>query len=242
MADPAGLELTVPLALGLNLSGSHVLVSGSARSGLIVDITMVPADFVVISSATAAATTFPLILGLNLGGNYSTTSGTFSVPIVMRDATLAASGSGADIGITHPLAMGLVLGTSGSSTYAITSGTVAVPITFTPGTLTVTAEPAAINTTFPLSLGMLLVSQDYLLTSGTMSVPIAIADADPSEIDVPELAIGRGVAGRARLQRQPRFEAQFEPMLDMPLMPQPIDLREVELMLGVLFEVGVFNG
>lgn len=238
MADPAGLQIPAPLALGLNLYADHVLASGAGSC----PITFTQATLSVIAGGAALGITSPLALGLGLVGDLALVSSQFSVPLTMRDATLALAGGGADVGATSPLALGLVLFTAGSSAFVIASVAFSAPVSMAPGILALAAEPADVQITAPLSLGLLLSSSDYLLRSGAMNVPIALADAEPSEFLRDDPTEGRGISGRARAMRQPRFEAQFEPMVEMPLMPRPIDLREVELILGALFEIGVFDG
>lgn len=134
----AGVQTTLPLALGLTLETGDTLIVSDAFA---CPIAMQAATFITSASTADVGVSWPLILGLTTptdgAVNYGITSGTVAVPITMASASLTLINPG-DVGISWPLALGLLLT---DSNFTLVSGTMTVPIALA------SAEPTEFETT-----------------------------------------------------------------------------------------------
>lgn len=137
----AGVQTTVPLALGLLLeNGSYTLACATGS----VPITAKDATLFATASGADIATTVPLILGMQLGtsgaSNYILTAATGSVPITGKNANIFSSADTCDAQLTVPLALGFLLT---SQSFILTAAAGTVPVNFAPAASSQTDVPDA---------------------------------------------------------------------------------------------------
>jgi hypothetical protein len=126
----AGIQTTLPLALGLLLeNGSYLLVGGAGS----VPITAKNGDLLYSSSGADIATTVPLILGIQLATEgataYTLTAATGNVPITAQNANVSTSIDTCDALLTVPLALGFLLT---DPSYTLVAGGSTIVLNFAP--------------------------------------------------------------------------------------------------------------
>ena len=115
MADAAALQITQPIALGLNLEGGSALLAASALS---VAVNMQSASLYGSTQGADIGVSAPFALGVMLSannGNFAITASALSVPVAMQSAALLLSALPQDTfdGTLLALPLGLLLGNSG---------------------------------------------------------------------------------------------------------------------------------